>query len=305
VLPPLVFGLGVLWHLLRRGRRYDVVHTASFPYFSLLAAAAARRVGGYGLVVDWFELWSREYWREYLGAAGGRIGWAVQRRCLRVRQRAFCFARVTAERLQAEGVRGPVEVLTGIYEGPLEPRKLEQAEAVVVFAGRHIPEKRAPAVVGALAELPDLRAVIFGDGPERDQVLAEIERLGLGDRVRAPGFVATEEVDAALASALCMLLPSRREGFGLIVVEAASHGTPSVVVRDIDNASVELIEEGVNGFVAPSADPRELAAVVERVREAGPELRRTTALWFAQNARRLSVTGSLDAVAAAYRSARS
>src|SRR6478735_8961017 len=38
ILPPLVFGLGVFGHLLARGRRYDVVHTASFPYFSLLAA---------------------------------------------------------------------------------------------------------------------------------------------------------------------------------------------------------------------------------------------------------------------------
>ena len=44
ILPPLVFGLGVLWHLLRHGRRYDVVHTASFPYFSLLAAGALRRL---------------------------------------------------------------------------------------------------------------------------------------------------------------------------------------------------------------------------------------------------------------------
>ena len=35
VLPPLVFGVGVLWHLLWHGRRYDAVHTASFPYFSL------------------------------------------------------------------------------------------------------------------------------------------------------------------------------------------------------------------------------------------------------------------------------
>ncbi len=39
ILPPLVFGAGVLWHLARHGRRYDVVHTSSFPYFSLLAAA--------------------------------------------------------------------------------------------------------------------------------------------------------------------------------------------------------------------------------------------------------------------------
>src|ERR1700750_619094 len=70
IAPPLAFGAGVLWHLARHGRTYDVVHTASFPYFSLLAAAAARRAQGFQLVVDWHELWSRAYWREYLGALG-------------------------------------------------------------------------------------------------------------------------------------------------------------------------------------------------------------------------------------------
>src|SRR5215207_3115787 len=99
--PPLVFGAGVFWHLLRHGRTYDVVHTASFPYFSLLAAGLLRRASGFRLVVDWHELWSRTYWREYLGAAGGRVGWAVQALCLEIPQRAFCFAGLTAERLRA------------------------------------------------------------------------------------------------------------------------------------------------------------------------------------------------------------
>ena len=49
ILPPLVFGLGVLLHLLRRGRRYDVVHTCSFPYFPLLSAALVRPLIGFEL----------------------------------------------------------------------------------------------------------------------------------------------------------------------------------------------------------------------------------------------------------------
>src|SRR5690242_7303600 len=61
VMPPLVFGAGVLWHLLRQGRRYDVVHTASFPYFSLLAAALARVPLRFRVVVDWHEVWTRAY----------------------------------------------------------------------------------------------------------------------------------------------------------------------------------------------------------------------------------------------------
>ncbi len=56
IAPPLAFGAGVLWHLLRHGRHYDVVHTAAFPYFSVIAAALGRRVHGYQLVVDWHEV---------------------------------------------------------------------------------------------------------------------------------------------------------------------------------------------------------------------------------------------------------
>src|SRR5215213_3389194 len=120
ILPPLVFGAGVLWHLLRHGRSYEVVHTASFPYFSLLAAALARPLRRFRLVVDWHELWSSEYWREYLGPVGGRVGEAVQALCLRAPQRAFCFSELHARRLLAAPVNGELTVLEGEYAGSLE-----------------------------------------------------------------------------------------------------------------------------------------------------------------------------------------
>lgn len=303
ILPPLVFGLGVLWHLLRRGRRYDVVHTASFPYFSLLAAGAMRPLHGFRLVVDWHELWTRAYWEEYLGRRAGTVGWLVQRLCLRVPQQAFCFARMTARRLRDGGLRGDVTVLTGEYAGGPGSEPVP-AEPIVLFAGRHIPEKRVPALVRAFArahrEAPELRLVVLGDGPERDAVLAAIAREGLDEVARAPGFVATEEVEETLARALCMVLPSKREGYGMVVVEAAARGVPSVVVEDPDNAAVELVDEGENGYVAASAEPEALAAAILRVRAAGPALRTSTAAWFARNERRLSLSGSLDRVAETY-----
>jgi glycosyltransferase involved in cell wall biosynthesis len=307
IAPPLVFGAGVLWHLLRRGGRYDVVHTASFPYFSLLAAGLVRPLRRYGLVVDWHEVWSRDYWREYLGRAGGWVGWAVQRLCARLPQRAFAFSRLHAGRLRDEGLRGEVTVLEGEYRGDPVPRGPQPAEPVVVFAGRQIPEKRAPALVPAVAlareRLPELHADVYGDGPDRPAVEAAVRDHGLQDVVRVHGFVDGETVDRALGRALCLALPSRREGYGLVVIEAASRGTPSVVVADLDNAAVELVEEGVNGTVAASASAQDLAAAILRVHAAGDDLRRSTAGWFARNAQRLSIEGSLDTVAASYRSA--
>jgi glycosyltransferase involved in cell wall biosynthesis len=301
--PPLRFGWGALRHLLAHGDRYDVVHTASFPYFALLGAAAARRRGGYRLTADWHEVWSRSYWREYLGplAAAGVL---VQRACARVRQRAFCFSHLHAARLRDEGLRGEVTVLRGEWTGSLERPRPAPHESRVVFAGRLIPEKQATAAVEAIARaaerLPGLRGTVFGDGPELGRVRSEIARLGVADAVNAPGFVAEEELQAALRSALCLLLPSSREGYGMVVVEAASLGVPSIVAAAPDNAAVEHIEEGVNGFVAASANPADLAAAIEAVALAGPALRESTAEWFERNATELSLDTSLRRVLESY-----
>ena len=134
-------------------------------------------------------------------------------------------------------------------------------------------------------------------------MLAAIARYGLEQRVSAPGFVAEEVLQRALASALCFVLPSEREGYGLVVVESSAHGIPSVVVRGPDNAATELVEEGVNGTVAPSASAADLADAILRVRAAGPQLRASTLGWFQRNSERLSLENSLQRVVAEYASA--
>jgi glycosyltransferase involved in cell wall biosynthesis len=304
IVPPLVFGLGVLWHLLRHGRRYDVVDTAAFPYFSLLAAALTRPLGRYELVVDWFEVWSDSYWREYLGAAGGRVGALVQRACARVRQRAFCFSELHAARLREEGLHGQPIVLRGLFAERIEPAPPRAADLLVLFAGRLIPEKQAPLGVAAIAlareRIDDLRATFFGDGPERDELQRTIARLGLDGVVAAPGFADAQTLDREMRRAVCLLLPSRREGYGLVVIEAAARGTPSVVVAGEDNAATELIVDGVNGVIAERSDAATIAQAILRVADGGQALRESTARWFAENAERLSLEHSLRVVLDSY-----
>jgi len=308
IMPPLVYGLGVFLHLLRHGRRYDVVDTGAFPYFSLLAAAALRPFMGYELVVDWFEVWSRAYWREYLGAVGGRVGELVQRLCARIPQRAFCFSELHAGRLREERLNGPLTVLRGLYAGAAETPAPRAADPLVLFAGRLIPEKQVTLAVAAIAlaaeRINGLRAEIRGDGPEREALEAAIDSHGLQDVVSARGFADGEMLDADMRRAMCLLLTSRREGYGLVVVEAAAQGTPSIVVAGEDNAATELIVEGVNGTIATRSDAHAVADSILAVHEAGLALRESTASWFAENAGRLSLEASLEAVLDSYASAR-
>ena len=215
-----------------------------------------------------------------------------------------CGADISVEgRLTAEGVHGGVTLLEGQFEGEPAAEPLP-AEPVVVFAGRHVPEKNPVAVVHAIAQarktIPDLRGAIYGDGPERPKVLAAIAEHGLEGVVEAPGFVDEDVIEDALARALCLVLPSQREGYGLVVVEALSKGTPVVLVRGEDNAATELIEEDVNGFVVAGASPDALAAAIARVSGAGPELRLSALAAFKRDAGRLTLEGSLERVSAAY-----
>jgi glycosyltransferase involved in cell wall biosynthesis len=300
--PPLRFGLAVGRHLRRHARRYDVVHTAAFPYFPLLAVGWTRRRGGYRVVVDWHEVWTRAYWRRYAGVLRGTVGWLVQRACVRVPQRAFCFSRLQLERLVAEGYRGAPTLLPGEYAGPAHAvRSATVDESLVVYAGRHVREKRVDALVRAIAHVgPRVRLELYGDGPERPRIAALIRELGIADRARLAGHRPEAEVAAALGRAGCLATASEREGYGLVVVEAAARGTPSVVVAGPENAATELVSEGVNGAVAAGAEPGELAAAILRVLDAGEALRDSTARWFEENADRLSLNRSLELVVSEY-----
>jgi len=298
------FGRGVLGHLLRHGREYDRVHFETSPYFGVLAAGLARRVGRYRLAVDWAEVWSDHYWNVYLGGAQGRIAGAVQRAAIHVRQDAFCFSELHARRLREHGLRGEVTVLRGLADLPVRRPVPQPAEPLVVFAGRHIPEKNAPAVVGAVVEarrrVPGLRAVIFGDGPQLGDVRAAIAAHDAEPFIEAPGFVDDDVVQQTLARAACLLLPSVREGYGMIVIEAASLGVPSVLVRAEDNSSTDHIAEGVNGFVVGDLTPATLAGGVVAAWSGGPALRESTADWYAAHAEELNIATSLRRVVARY-----
>jgi glycosyltransferase involved in cell wall biosynthesis len=306
---PLRFGWGVFIHLIRHGNRYDAVHTASFPYFSVLAAWAALRLrrSKSPLLVDWHEFWGDEYWRRYLGPLRGRIGAAIQGLCLRVADRSFTFSKLVERRLLDRKHHGPIIRLTGEYVAPNDPliETSSTGRPTVVFAGRHIPEKRVlaipPAIAAAREQSSELRCVVLGEGPDTDALNEMVDRFGLKGCIEVRGRVEPEEVRSEIASAVCLLNPSEREGYGLVIVEAAALGTPTIVVRGPENAAPELIEHGVNGFVSNSASPSDLSALILTAIRERDRIGSSTRNWYEQNKRALSLNASVERIDAEYR----
>lgn len=311
ILPPVRFGLGVFLHLLRHARRYEVVHTASFPYFSVLGAwlALKLRRSHARLVVDWHEYWGPEYWRRYLGPFAGRVANLIERICLRLPDRSIAFSQLVAGRLKEAGHRAPLTVLTGEFAEPdasVAPIAEPPDPPVLVAVGRQIKEKRLDLLLEAMPALlrdhPGLRARVIGDGPEAERLGELAEQLGIAHSISFERGLSDEDVSEAMRTASCLVHPSEREGYGLVLIEAASLGTPVVAVPAPQNAATELVEEGSNGFVAEGGTAAELAAAVSKALVAGAELRVSTAAWYSRNREGLSIESSIAPVLAAYSS---
>ena len=191
VLPPLVFGVGVLWHLLRHGAPLRRGPHRLVPV--LLAAGGGARApaaplpagGRLARGVERASTGASTSGRSAAASAG-----AVQALCLRVPQRAFCFSQLHARRLRdaprerrAHRARGRcTRAARGGARARCPPSRWWSSP------GRHIPEKRVPALVPALAlareRIPELRGEILGDGPEREEVLRLRSRARARRRAR-------------------------------------------------------------------------------------------------------------------------
>ena len=293
-----VFGLGVLLapaaprRPLRR-RPHRLLPLLLAARRGRAAAAPLRRLR---LVVDWHEVWAREYWREYLGPVGGRVGWlgAAALRA-RVRQRAFCFSRLHAERLRRGAAAPRSTVLEGEYARRARARREPRpAEPLVVFAGRHIPEKRVPGDRpgdrGGARERAAGAALrrSSATGPTAARSRARSPSSGSPTRCAMPAGAPAEEVARALARrALPAAALASARATAWSWSRRPSPGTPERGRRGTRQRRHRADRAGrQRRHRRVGRPPRCSAAAIVEVVRAGEAMRRSTADWYERHAER-------------------
>jgi glycosyltransferase involved in cell wall biosynthesis len=124
----------------------------------------------------------------------------------------------------------------------------------LLFLGRLVPSKNASFLLRTLRGLTDLAwsLDVVGDGLERPRLEAEARDLGLEGRVTFHGQ--QNDVERFYRRADLFVFPSKLESFGLVLIEAMSHGLPALCVRSDGRSYVnpfdELIAHGEDGFLA-------------------------------------------------------
>jgi len=241
-----------------------------------------------------FVVWC--HGEEVWGRIRSTVAWTMRRADV-----VFAPSRFTAGRVeQTIGLRtGAVHVIPHCI--PPEVAHITPTEAFdsrrVVTVARLAPEHAYKGVDELVRAWPRVVAVvdgaellIVGDGPDRPRLQGLVHDLAIDASVRFAGAVNDDALASHYSNASLFALPSRTrigphpegEGFGLVYIEAAAAGLPSVALRG--GAVSEVVVDGVTGVLVDSAAPDDLSSAIiglltdaERARRLGDAARRRAA----------------------------
>ena len=240
---------------------FDVADVDSMPFFPLLSMRVVCWIRGKHMYATWHEVTTLESWRTYAGRLAGTVGWAIERLSLTAPNTIFSNSPHTTARLHDLKVKQPIVTATpGIYVDNVNNAKLLDIKNDVVFVGRLVEHKKADLLIRAIAMVkkarPDVSCTIVGDGPEKSSLVKLIHKLDLDANVKMAGIIEKDtDLYSLLKASKVFVLPSIREGFSIVSVEANAAGIPVITTNHPDNAARDLITEGVNGYLAePTAN---------------------------------------------------
>ena len=232
--------------------KFDIIDSSNFPYFPCFPAKLHSIIKGSNFVVTWHEVWDK-YWYEYLGKKGV-FGLLVERLLAQSSKNMIVVSERTKESLSSIGYRGNTYVVNnGIGYQEINSVNSANEHSDVICVSKLLKHKNIDLLIRSIAllkkRLTNIKCNIIGDGPERSRLEQLVRDLNLNKNVFFLGLLDdSKEVFSYLKSSSVFALPSMREGFGIVFIEANACGLPVVTIEHPRNAAGDLIVNGENGY---------------------------------------------------------
>lgn len=170
-----------------------------------------------------------------------------------------------AGKIRSCGTKVPISaILNGFLVQNLSPGEAERGFSLIQV-GNLLRQKRFHITLQAFARLrevcPEAALTLIGQGPERDSLDAMCRELGISESVRFLGQVPNSQVLEEMSKSRFFVMPSVREGFGIVYLEAMASGC--ITIGTEGEGIADLIESGKNGFLVPADNPESITQTIE------------------------------------------
>ncbi len=272
----LLFGLACFRLITESWDIVDVDHMPFFPLFSVRLVCLLKKEK---MIATWHEVWGKNYWRQYLGRLGS-IAYLIEKTSVLMPDKITSVSGHTTKKLRTE-LSAKKEIVTipdGIDISHIRTIKPSSHKSDVIFSGRLLSHKNIDILIKAIAiaknSLPRISCLIIGDGPEKVRLEHLVKNLNLNNNIHFPGFLENhDDVCSLIKSSQVFVLPSTREGFGIVAIESHACGTPVITINHPDNAAKDLISEGKNGFIC-DLDDRQISERIINIVHRRPDKKR-------------------------------
>lgn len=250
--------------------KFDALDVDHMPFFPILTAwivclLTGRRRKFYG---TWHEALSKQDWIDYMGKSG-TLAALIERISTKLPYRISAASAQTTRQLASYHHRTKrVEfIANGIDTKVLDNVKPANVECDVLYVGRLVKDKNIDKLIKAMAIVkknsPNTKCVIIGHGIESANLKKLITDLKLTKQVAIiDPLPEAKDIYAYMKRAKVFVLPSIREGFGIVALEALGCSTPVVTIDAPANAAKDLVEDGMTGSIV-KLDPEALASAIE------------------------------------------
>ena len=237
--------------------KFDVLDVDHMPFFPIISAWIVCKLKRKKLFGTWHEALSTADWKDYMGLAGA-IASTIERLAIKLPDFITAASSRTKQLLDTyhHRTKNVYLVASGVDTKAISKIQPSNENCDVLYVGRLVKNKNIDVLIKAFAKVAQkdkkVACVVIGEGPESHKLQKLISELKLQDRVTLlKPLDSSNDVYAYMKKARAFILPSVREGFGIVVLESLACGTPVVTTNVDANAARLLIANGITGSVVP------------------------------------------------------
>ncbi len=234
---------------------FDIIDADHMPHLVLFPLKVVSLLKRKKLYVTWNEVWGKAYWKKYLGTLG-TVAYLIEKLSVKLPDEIISISANTTTKLSSVlNVKQKIYTIPmGVDLEKIKKVKPSPTKSDVIYAGRLLSHKNVDFLIKSISLLkkdyPKIKCLIVGQGPEEKKLKNLANQLNLQENIIFYDFLENHnDLYALMKSSKIFVLPSTREGFGIVALEANASGIPVITTDHDNNATKDLIGDGKNGHI--------------------------------------------------------